>query len=78
MPKRVKIELDHKHSQEVCNEIGERLKIKLSRKVSPPLPRKMQNQLDKLRQVDERDASSVVSTRPSKPKPIAALLQPKR
>ena len=58
MSNRVKVEIDSIHSRALCKEIGERLRISLSRE-SPELPPRMRTQLDQLRKL-EADSPSIV------------------
>ena len=59
MSNRVNVEIDSIHSRAICKEIGERLRISLSRE-SPELPPRMRTQLDQLRKLEAADSPSIV------------------
>jgi hypothetical protein len=52
-----RIDIDHKHSRAIVQEIGERLRTSL--KPEPEVPAKLRKQLDRLRELEER-APSVI------------------
>jgi hypothetical protein len=51
------INIDHKHSQAICLEIGERLQAYL--RVEPELPAKLKKQVDQLLQLEGQSPSIV-------------------
>jgi hypothetical protein len=50
--------IDHKHSRAICPEIGERLRESFSENQSD-VPTRIQNQLNRLRELDEGSPSTV-------------------
>jgi hypothetical protein len=46
------IDIDHKHSRAIVQKIGERLRTSL--KPEPDLPARLQTQIDRLRDMEER------------------------
>ena len=59
MSNRVNVEIDSIHSRAICKEIGERLRISLSRE-PPELHPRMGTQLDQLRKLEASDSPSIV------------------
>jgi hypothetical protein len=49
------IDIDHKHSRAIVQKIGERLRVLL--KPEPKLPARLREQLDRLRELEERSPS---------------------
>ena len=51
------VEIDHKHSRAICDEIGERLQAYL--RVGPELPASLKKQVDQLLQLEGQSPSIV-------------------
>jgi hypothetical protein len=54
---RKRVDIDDKHSRAIVRKIGERLRESL--KPEPELPERLQKQLDRLREVEERSPSII-------------------
>ena len=59
MSSRTPITIDRTHCNAICEEIGDRLRIALSRE-SPPLPKNLKLLLDQFRELDCEDAPSII------------------